>query len=166
MSLLPQHNPKGMYKLLNWIRSEYDNPPVIVTENGVSDLGGTHDIDRVEYFNSYLEAILDAIEDGCKVQGYVAWSLMDSYEWKDGYSVRFGLYHVDFNHPNKTRTAKMSAKVYANIVSTNAIDWDYQPRPDVIIKAEAQIAGGSAGLSANIILLLCSLLGAVLGYQL
>lgn len=133
-----------MYKLLQWIRNEYDNPPVIVTENGVSDLGGTHDPERVKYFNGYLDAILDAIEDGCKVQGYVAWSLMDSYEWKDGFSVRFGLYHVDFNSPNRTRTAKMSAKVYANIVATNAVDWDFRPSSYVMIKAEAQTSGGES----------------------
>lgn len=138
-----------MYNLLTWIRTEYDNPPVIVTENGVSDVGGTNDLDRVFYFNSYLEAILDAIEDGCNVQGYIAWSLMDSYEWKDGFSVRFGLYHVDFNHPNKTRTAKMSAKVYSNIAATNTIDWDFKPQPDVIIKAEAQIGSGSVSLARN-----------------
>lgn len=147
-----------MYKLLNWIRNEYDNPPVIVTENGVSDLGGTHDTARVEYFNSYLDAVLDAIEDGCNVQGYVAWSLMDSYEWKDGFSVRFGMFHVDFNSPNKTRTAKMSAKVYSHIIATNSVDRDYQPKPDVLIKAEAQIGSGSSGISTNVIVFLLSLI--------
>lgn len=50
-----------MYKLLMWINKEYDNPPVIVTENGVSDKGGLDDRDRINYFNSYLEKVLDAI---------------------------------------------------------------------------------------------------------
>lgn len=140
-----------MYNLLKWIRQEYHNPPVIVTENGVSDLGGTNDLDRVYYINSYLDSIIDAIEDGCNVQGYIAWSLMDSYEWKAGFSVRFGLYHVDFQSPNKTRTRKTSSKVLANIIATNAVDWDYQPKPDVIIKAEAQVQGGSAKLSGDLI---------------
>lgn len=148
-----------MYKLLNWIRNEYDNPPVIVTENGFSDLGGTNDLDRVNYFNSYLDSVLDAIEDGCNVQGYIGWSLMDSYEWKDGFSVRFGLYHVDFNHPNKTRTSKMSAKVYSNIVKTNSVDWGYLPDPDVLIKAEAQVGeSGSNVVSGNALIFLVAVL--------
>lgn len=77
--------PYGMYQLLMWVNKEYDNPPVYVTENGVSDKGGLNDLGRVNYFNTYLDAILDAIEDGCNVEGYIAWSLMDSYEWKAGF---------------------------------------------------------------------------------
>lgn len=68
-----------------WINKEYDNPAVWVTENGVSDLGDMDDLDRIQYFNSYLSSVLDAIEDGCKVKGYIAWSLMDSFEWKAGF---------------------------------------------------------------------------------
>jgi beta-glucosidase/6-phospho-beta-glucosidase/beta-galactosidase len=116
-----------MHHLLKWIKKEYQNPPVFITENGVSDKGGLNDVKRVEYFNSYLTAILNAINDGCDVRGYIAWSLMDSYEWKAGFSEKFGLYHVDFESPNKTRTAKMSAKVYSKIAKTNKIDWTYLP---------------------------------------
>lgn len=81
-----QHVPTGMYKLLMWINKEYDNPPVIITENGVSDNSGLDDRDRVNYFNSYLSAVLDAMEDGCKIKGYIAWSLMDSLEWRAGFA--------------------------------------------------------------------------------
>lgn len=75
-----------MYKLLMWINKEYHNPPVIVTENGVSDKGGLNDRSRINYFNSYLDAVLNAIEDGCKINGYIAWSLMDSFEWVAGFT--------------------------------------------------------------------------------
>lgn len=124
-------HPQGMQKLLKWIKKEYDNPIVYVTENGVSDKGGLNDVKRVEYFNSYLTAILHAIlHDGCNVKGYIAWSLMDSFEWKAGYTEKFGLYHVDLNSVNKTRTAKMSAKVYNRIVETHRIDKNYMPYVD------------------------------------
>ncbi|XP_004520230.1 myrosinase 1 [Ceratitis capitata] len=132
--------PKGMYNLIMWIVREYNNPPIIVTENGVSDNGGLADYGRVDYLNSYLSAILDAIEDGANVQGYTYWSLMDSYEWKVGYTEKFGLYHVDFNHPNRTRTPKVAAKVYAQICKTNTIDWTYRPTLDEFqINAMAQL---------------------------
>lgn len=96
---------------------------------------------RVEYFNSYLTSILGAIKDGCNVKGYIAWSLMDSFEWKAGFTEKFGLYHVDFNHPNKTRTPKLSAKVYSNIVKTNRIDWDF--KPEVIGSPESYVKNSS-----------------------
>jgi beta-glucosidase/6-phospho-beta-glucosidase/beta-galactosidase len=75
-----------MHKLLKWIKNEYNNPNVYITENGVSDKGGTIDTSRVFYFNSYLEAVLDAVEEGSNIMGYIAWSLMDSFEWKAGYT--------------------------------------------------------------------------------
>lgn len=151
--------PKGLYDLLMWINKEYNNPLVIITENGVSDKGGLDDWARVEYINSYLTATLDAIEDGCNVGGYVYWSLMDSFEWKAGYEPKFGLYHVDFNHPNRTRTPKISAKVYANIVKTHKIDWGYRPMLEPSIIANHYTNAQSLGSSMfNVPILLCGFL--------
>jgi beta-glucosidase/6-phospho-beta-glucosidase/beta-galactosidase len=130
-------HPSGIRHLLNWIRKEYNNPIVYVTENGVSDKGGMNDVKRVEYFNAYLTAILSAIKDGCNVKGYIAWSLMDSYEWVAGYTEKFGLYHVDFNSPNKTRTPKMSAKVFSKIAQTNRVDYSYRPEVPELPSAAA-----------------------------
>ncbi|XP_062550641.1 myrosinase 1-like [Armigeres subalbatus] len=122
--------PQGIYKALKWINKEYNNPLVYVTENGYSDLGGTRDEGRVNYFKDYMSAVLDAIEEGCNVKGYVAWSLMDNFEWRAGLSERFGLYFVDYNHPNLTRVQKSSARFYADVARTHVINMDLMPEPE------------------------------------
>lgn len=84
--ILFQVVPWGFRKLLNWIKAEYNNPEQIVFENGFSDRDNLNDDDRVSYYNQYLNALLDAIEDGANVTSYTAWSLMDNFEWVQGYT--------------------------------------------------------------------------------
>ncbi|XP_013138791.1 PREDICTED: myrosinase 1-like [Papilio polytes] len=119
--------PLGFRKVLNWITRNYGTRiPIIVTENGVSDFGGLNDYARVSYYNNYLYQMLLAMyEDGCNIQGYFAWTLMDDFEWKDGYTVKFGLFHVDFNSTEKTRVPKLSAFNYAEIVRRRRINFKY-----------------------------------------
>lgn len=112
--------------------------PIYITENGVSDLGGTKDTVRVDFFNHYLENVLKAYNEGVNVKGYMAWSLLDNFEWRSGYTERFGMYHVDFTSESKTRVAKMSAKVYKKIVETNQIDFEYKPEPEVFIETPTE----------------------------
>ncbi|VVD04216.1 unnamed protein product [Leptidea sinapis] len=80
--------PEGFRKILNWITKQYGTKvPIIVTENGLSDFGGLNDYDRVSYYNNYMSQLLLAIhEDKCNVIGYFAWTLMDDFEWKDGFT--------------------------------------------------------------------------------
>ncbi|CAK1602810.1 unnamed protein product [Parnassius mnemosyne] len=124
--------PWGFYKLLTKIRRDYNNPPIYVTENGFATYGGLNDEDRVTYYKGYLNAMLDAIDDGSDVRGYTTWSLMDNFEWKQGYTERFGLYEVDYESPNRTRTPRKSAFVYKQIVRTRELDWHYEPDIDVM----------------------------------
>lgn len=120
--------PWGINKMLVWIKDHYNNPPVLITENGFSDYGQLDDYDRANYYKQYLYEILKAIhEGGCNVIGYTAWSLMDNFEWMAGYTQRFGMHYVDFNDPNRPRTRKLSSYVYNNIVTTKHVDWDYYP---------------------------------------
>ncbi|XP_044014820.1 myrosinase 1-like [Aphidius gifuensis] len=105
--------PKGFRSILNKIKCEYNNPPVFITENGYSGYANEsdiQDINRINYFYSYIEEMLLAINvDGCNVHRYTAWSILDSFEWDMEYKERFGIVHVDFNNPNRTRTPRLSA---------------------------------------------------------
>lgn len=72
--------------MLRKLASEYDNPLMIVTENGVADLGGLDDDHRIQYYHDYLREMLIAINrDKINVKGYFIWSLLDNFEWAQGY---------------------------------------------------------------------------------
>jgi beta-glucosidase len=118
-------DPDGFSALLRRIHDEYPPVPLVITENGsawddVIDADGTiDDPERVAYLRSHLAAVLDAIADGVDVRGYLAWSLLDNFEWGLGYSKRFGIVHVDYD--TQTRTRKASADAYAAIIASNAL---------------------------------------------
>nr|KAJ0226631.1 hypothetical protein LSAT_V11C100007740 [Lactuca sativa]KAJ0227557.1 hypothetical protein LSAT_V11C100007680 [Lactuca sativa]KAJ0228408.1 hypothetical protein LSAT_V11C100007660 [Lactuca sativa] len=109
--------PLGLYKSLMQIKSEYGDPTIYITENGWPDANNNDlkleearvDEKRVNYYNTHLQSLRDAIRDGSKVVGYFAWSLMDNFEWASGYSVRFGLFYIDYAHGKYTRYPKTSA---------------------------------------------------------
>lgn len=115
--------PWGIRSLVNWVAHTYDNnTEIYITENGFSDLGGLDDSDRVDYYREYLSNILDAIlDDDINVTRYTAWSLMDNFEWSRGYSEKFGLYSVDFEDPDRPRTAKVSATYIKNVIATRCL---------------------------------------------
>lgn len=121
--------PWGLRKLLNWIKLEYNNPIVYITENGMGDTELiVNDSRRVTYYKAYLKAVLDSIhQDGCNVKGYTAWSLMDNFEWSSGYTLLFGIYAVDMNDPQRTRTPKASAIYYQKVIETRRVDHEYEP---------------------------------------
>ncbi|CAH2086918.1 unnamed protein product [Euphydryas editha] len=125
--------PWGFYKLLTKIREDYDNPPIYITENGFPTQGGLEDDDRVAYYRKYLDSMLDVIEEGSDIKGYIAWSLMDNFEWNVGYTVKFGLFEVDFESPERTRTPRKAAYVYKEIVRTHTLDFNYEPDMNVAI---------------------------------
>ncbi|NP_001136332.1 glycoside hydrolase-like protein isoform X1 [Nasonia vitripennis] len=114
--------PQGMLDTLRKIKEDYGNPPLYITENGVSDTGTLDDTQRIEYLYSYMKATLTAIKSyGCNVEGYIIWSLLDNFEWDRGYSEKFGLIHIDFNHPNRTRTPKKSVTWLSNVARTRKL---------------------------------------------
>ncbi|KAG9462486.1 hypothetical protein GDO78_014058, partial [Eleutherodactylus coqui] len=125
-SAIKQHRPVawGMRRLLNWVKEEYGDVPIYISENGVStdSKDDFDDTARVLYYKTYIDEALKAHSlDGVNLKGYTAWALMDTFEWNLGYSVRFGLHHVDFTNPNRPRTAKRSAMYYSEVISNNGI---------------------------------------------
>uniref|UniRef100_A0A8D0L8Y6 Cytosolic beta-glucosidase n=1 Tax=Sphenodon punctatus TaxID=8508 RepID=A0A8D0L8Y6_SPHPU len=114
--------PWGFRRLLNFVKTQYGNPLIYVTENGVSEKAQCPQLCdewRMEYLKDYINEMLKAINDGVNVRGYTAWSLLDKFEWKEGYSARFGLYYVDFNNENKLRYPKASVQYYKKIIGAN-----------------------------------------------
>ncbi|WCL49325.1 GH1 family beta-glucosidase [Leptospira sp. GIMC2001] len=121
--------PKGIKDLLDWIRKEYGNPTIFITENGVafkespSSDGIVHDHNRIAYLKEYLTNIYHSIQEGSDVRGYFVWSFMDNFEWQAGYEKTFGLVHIDRDDPNFKRTPKKSADWYSNVIRKNGFQY-------------------------------------------
>ncbi|MDR2673610.1 MAG: beta-glucosidase [Opitutaceae bacterium] len=97
--------------------------PLVFTENGFNNIdfvhhdGRVHDPQRMDCASGYLRSIRRAIGEGCPVRGYFHWSLLDNFEWSDGFSERFGLVHVDYR--TQKRTPKDSFAWYAGVIRSN-----------------------------------------------
>jgi beta-glucosidase len=115
--------PAGMTEVLTTLKDRYGDrlPPVYITENGCSTNddapadGTVDDQPRIGYLDGHLRAVHDAITAGVDVRGYFAWSLMDNFEWGEGYHQRFGLVHVDFE--TQQRTPKASFGWYRDLIA-------------------------------------------------
>lgn len=95
--------PEALTELLTGFRERYGDrlPPVVITENGCS-YEGVHDRARIDYLDGHLRALHRAVEAGVDVRGYFVWSLMDNFEWAEGYAQRFGLVHVNLDTQERT----------------------------------------------------------------
>jgi beta-glucosidase len=111
--------PKAMAELLLRLERDYTLPPLYITENGAAYrdeiVGGrVEDEERRHYIESHLMALADVIARGVDVRGYFVWSLMDNFEWAEGYRKRFGIVHVDYE--TLRRTPKRSALWYRSLM--------------------------------------------------
>jgi len=112
--------PEAFTDLLLDLNSKYKLPPVYITENGAAMPdemvdNEIKDQDRVNYYQGHLSAVDKAIQEGVDIQGYFAWSLMDNFEWAEGYLKRFGIVYVDYQ--TQQRTIKSSGKAYSNLIT-------------------------------------------------
>ncbi|GIE97901.1 GH1 family beta-glucosidase [Paractinoplanes rishiriensis] len=117
--------PSSLTRLLKRIHDDYPGTALLITENGAaypegpSADGAVHDTRRVEYLDGHLRACHDALAAGVDLRGYFVWSLMDNFEWAEGYAKRFGIVHVDYS--TQQRTLKDSAKWYRDVIRRNGI---------------------------------------------
>ncbi len=116
--------PDSMTDLLVELKRRYPGiPPIMITENGCSygmgpdETGVVDDQPRIDYLDAHLRAVAAAVRQGVDVRGYYCWSLMDNFEWADGFTQRFGLVHVDFD--TQVRTPKRSFDWYADVIRTH-----------------------------------------------
>ncbi len=118
--------PAGLTDLLVRIGHDYGDVPMVVTENGIPDAGditpsggGLQDTQRIDFLRDHLQAAHDAIARGAKLEGYHVWSLLDNFEWAQGYTQRWGIVYVDFD--TQRRTSKRSATWYRDVIARNGI---------------------------------------------
>ena len=103
--------PQGLTDLLLRVSRDYTKIPLYVTENGMSQ---DDDTARVRYYDQHLAAVAEARKQGADVRGYFAWSLLDNFEWAEGYASRFGLVHVDYE--TQKRTPKGSYRAFQGLL--------------------------------------------------
>ncbi|MEV4841900.1 GH1 family beta-glucosidase [Micromonospora matsumotoense] len=125
-----QIEPAGLTRLLVRIGTDYPGLPLMITENGGAfpddaaslapeGSGRIADTDRIAYLDGHLRAAHEAISRGVDLRGYLVWSLLDNFEWAEGYRKRFGIVHVDYL--NQRRTPKSSARWYQEVISRNGL---------------------------------------------
>ena len=118
-------NPESLYWGPRFLAERY-KLPVVITENGLASMdwvhadGKVHDPGRIDYLTRYLSQLRRAIDDGVDVRGYFQWSIMDNFEWAEGYALRFGLIYIDYE--TLERIPKDSYAWYKKIVASNGQD--------------------------------------------
>lgn len=118
--------PDALRDVLLRLHREYPAIPLYITESGaafddyVDPSGQVRDMERVEYLDGYLGAAAEAIAAGVDLRGYFAWSLLDNFEWGEGYRSRFGLVFVDYG--SQRRIPKASARWYRDFIARHATD--------------------------------------------
>jgi beta-glucosidase len=117
--------PDGFYEMIMQVTREYGNPAIEITENGCSYLdspgadGRIPDQRRIDFTRGYLSAVGRAMKDGADVRAYHHWSLLDNFEWAEGFAQRFGLVYVDFR--DQRRIIKDSGHWYGRLAATGSL---------------------------------------------
>ncbi|SOE16439.1 beta-glucosidase [Hoeflea halophila] len=115
-------DPRGLSHVVKDLYGRYTLPDFYITENGAADNtgvenGAVSDTMRLEYLSTHLAVAADLVSESYPLKGYFAWSLMDNFEWAEGYSQRFGIVHVDYE--TQQRTIKQSGHWYASLIAAH-----------------------------------------------
>ncbi|KAL8131457.1 hypothetical protein AgCh_007405 [Apium graveolens] len=148
--------PRGMEKIVNYVKERYNNLPMYITENGYSAPPGDdvlvkdilNDTKRIEFHKAYLASLARAIRNGADVRGYFAWALLDDFEWEYGYDVRFGLYYVDPH--TLDRIPKLSAMWYNSFLTENESFSRKEEAYQDLSQDKFTLASGSLAMKAEI----------------
>lgn len=108
--------PEGFYRAMKTAHELKPDLPIMITENGIAD---AEDSRRKDFVTSHLQQVLRAIQDKIPVEGYCYWSLLDNFEWNDGFSPRFGLYKMDY--ATQKRTLRPSGIFYGEVIKKNSL---------------------------------------------
>jgi beta-glucosidase len=127
--------PPGFYKTLMRVWETFGKP-IYITENGIAD---DTDAQRPAYLLEHLAQAHRAIQSGADVRGYFQWSFIDNFEWKEGFSMKFGLVACDHKDPLLKRNPRPSARMYSEIIKENAIT------EDIVKKYAPNATGGVFG---------------------
>lgn len=103
------------------INKEFKIPEIYITENGYWDVGGLNDVNRAEYYLLHLTEVTKLLKEGLNIRGYFAWSLLDNFEWSNGYTEKFGIISVNLTDPKRTRTPKLSSKLITQIYKSKIV---------------------------------------------
>ncbi|KAJ1271852.1 hypothetical protein BS78_06G157700 [Paspalum vaginatum] len=128
--------PEALEPAIMYINARYKDTPVYITENGFSQWSDTsreeliNDMERVNYLQGYITYLARAIRNGANVRGYFVWTLLDNFEWTFGYSMRYGLYHVDFD--TQERTPRKSARWYQGFLTGDGSPTDQDEAPQAL----------------------------------
>ncbi|CAH2097443.1 unnamed protein product [Euphydryas editha] len=116
--------PEGLRKQMVWLKEQYGDIDMMITECGYSSIGyQLDDYERSDFFHEHLEQILLSIKlDNISVIGFTVWSLIDNFEWLNGYYIKFGLYEVDFEDPERKRTPRASALYYECMIKSRSLN--------------------------------------------
>ena len=117
--------PEGLYDILTRLRRDYGDIPITITENGRPSAdepdaeGRVDDQERITFLRDHFAAAHRAIADGVRLEGYHVWSLLDNFEWAEGYRQRWGIVYVDYD--TQRRTEKASAQWYRDVIARSGI---------------------------------------------